>query len=301
MTTHPSPSQHMEKQHTKRTIVVGVDTRGRSASALVWATGEAERDQAALILVTARRDGTTADEPGEHDLGALAHRLTSSAVELQDVEGEPVEALLRAATDADLLAVGCRSMRATQRMVVGSTSRAVAWMQPSMTTSPVVAGVRPDKDTDDPGDALDSEVLDFAFARAAALAVPLVVVCAWEIPAGLAWSPDDIQEERSRRDNDLERRLRPWKDSYPQVEVVSRNVAENPDQALLDASHVAQLVVVGRHHSAALSGLLGSTARHVLHHSTRPVVVDPSGTREQLVHELDVRRTVADMPWGPTY
>ena len=314
MSTHASPSRHIEQQHAKRRIVVGVDTRGRSVSALVWATAEAEREETTLIIVTAGRDTATSDSTGDHDLGALASRLTSGEVERQEVEGEAVEALLRAASEADLLVVGCRALRPTQRMVVGSTSRAVAcwspvpvvvvpeqWMQPTMASAPVVAGVRPDPDTDRPSDDLDSEVLDFAFARAAALAVPLVIVCAWEIPSGIAWSPDDIEMVRSRYDDVLDRRLMPWRDRYPQVEIVTRNVAENPDQALLDASHVAQLVVVGRHHSSALSGLLGSTARHVLHHSTRPVVVVPAGSREQLVHDLEVQRTKVDVPWGPTF
>lgn len=314
MTTHASPSQRTDEPHAKRRIVVGVDTRGRSVSALVWAAAEAEREETALVLVTARRDRATTDSPGEHDLGALASRLTSSEVERQETEDEVVEALLRAASDADLLAVGCRSMRPTQRMVVGGTSRAVAcwspvpvvvvpeeWMQPTMASAPVVAGLRPEPEAGRPGDDLDSEVLDFAFARAAALAVPLVVVSAWEIPNLLAWSPDDIKQVRARYDDQLDRRLTPWRDKYPEVEVTARTVAESPDQALLDASHVAQLVVVGRHHSAALSGLLGRTARHVLHHSTRPVVVVPSGSREQLVHDLEVQRALAERPWGPTY
>ena len=314
MTTHASTSQQKDTKHARRRIVVGVDTRGRSASALVWAAGEAEREESALILVNARRGGAPSDPPGEHDLGALARRLTSSEVDLKEVEGAAVDALLRAASEADLLVVGCRTMRPARRMIVGSTSRAVAcwspvpvvvvpeqWMQPSVATAPVVAGVRPATDTSRSDDNLDSEVLDFAFARAAALTVPLVVVSAWEIPTGLAWSPEDIDQERSRLDEHLDRRLAPWKDTYPQVEVVTRNVAENPEQALLDASHVAQLVVVGRHHSAALSGLLGSTARHVLHNSTRPVVVVPAGSREELVHELDIHRAMADVPWGPTY
>jgi nucleotide-binding universal stress UspA family protein len=312
VSTHASPSQQMDKQHAKRRIVVGVDHRGRSASALVWAVAEAEREEAALILVTARPEATS-EAAGDHDLGALARRLTSSEVTMQEVEGDAVEALLRAASEADLLAVGCRSMRPTQRMVVGSTSRAVAcwspvpvvvvpeaWMQPTMATSPVVAGVRPVPNGNRATVEVDTEVLDFAFDRASALAVPLVIVSAWEIPNMLAWSPEDIEQERSRYDDALNRRVTPWREKYPHVEVVARNVAENPAQALLEASHVAQLVVVGRHHSTALSGLLGHTARHVLRNCTRPVAVIPAGSREQLVHDLDVRRQ-ADVAWGPTF
>lgn len=70
--------------------------------------------------------------------------------------GEPVEALIEAAAEADLIAVGCRMMWASKWMLMGSTSQVVArwspvpvvvvpeaWMQPHLATSPVVAGVRP--------------------------------------------------------------------------------------------------------------------------------------------------------------
>src|SRR6187431_524669 len=56
VSTHASPSRHIEQQHAKRRIVVGVDTRGRSVSALVWATAEAEREDTTLIIVTAARE-----------------------------------------------------------------------------------------------------------------------------------------------------------------------------------------------------------------------------------------------------
>ncbi|MDX6301674.1 MAG: hypothetical protein QOF53_2888 [Nocardioidaceae bacterium] len=312
MTTHASSSVQAPPQATARSILVGVDTRGRSVSALVWAVEEAERNGAALTLITARSAPSREDDPvGEHDLGALARRLTLAEIETREVVGQPVEELLRAAADVDLLALGCRSMRPTQRMVVGSTSHAVArwspvpvvvvpesWTQPSMATDPILVGVRPpqiEPEADEP----DRHVLSFAFARAAALKVPLIVVSAWEIPNGLAWSAEDIDRIRSEHTAAQQDRLAPWRSSYPEVEVVSRSVAETPQQALIDASGAAQLVVVGRHHAATLSGLLGSTARGVLRRSTRPVAVIPAGTREALTR--DVHRVLAEQPWAPLY
>jgi nucleotide-binding universal stress UspA family protein len=313
VTTDASSSAQTTTRDTARSILVGVDTRGRSVSALVWAVEEAERDGAVLTLMTARSAPSRDDDPvGEHDLGALARRLTLAQVETREVVGQPVEELLRAAAGVDLLALGCRSMRTPQRMMVGSTSHAVArwspvpvvvvpetWTQPSLAADPIVVGVHAwhkDEATDeDP----DLHVLDFAFTRAAALKVPLVVVGAWEIPSGLAWSAEDIDRVRSEYDETQQDRLAPWRSSHPEVEVVSRSVAETPQQALLDASGLAQLVVVGRHRSAALSGLLGSTARGVLRRSTRPVAVIPAGTREAL--SRDVHRVLAEQPWAPMF
>jgi len=306
-------SVQVPRQDIVRSILVGVDTRGRSASALVWAVEEAERNGSALTLITARpTPGGDHDPMGQHDLAALARRLTLADIRTREVVGQPVEELLRAALDVDLLALGCRSMRPAQRMVVGSTSHAVArwspvpvvvvpetWTQPSMAADPILVGLRPSpRDTavtDDP----DREVLDFAFARAAALQVPLVAVSAWEVPTGLAWCADEIDRVRSGYHDALQERLRPWRTSHPEVEVVSRSVAEEPHQALLDGSRVAQLVVVGRHHTRALSGQLGSTARGVLRRSTRPVAVVPAGPRAAL--RRDVHRVLAEQPWAPMY
>jgi nucleotide-binding universal stress UspA family protein len=167
-----------------------------------------------------------------------------------------------------------------------------------MAADPILVGVRPPQ-MEAPADEPDQEVLNFAFSRAAALKVPLIVVSAWDIPSGLAWSAEDIDRIRSEYTAAQQDRLAPWRSSYPEVEVITRSVAETSQQALIDASGVAQLIVVGRHRSAALSGLLGSTARGVLRRSTRPVAVVPAGTREAL--SRDVHRVLAEQPWAPMY
>lgn len=289
MVTHAEPPSRTPEQRTSHSIVVGVDSRGRSVSALVWAVDEAERTHRTLTLVSARSAGdTTAEVAGEHDLGALSRRLTLTHVRHQEVVAEPVDALLQAARDTDLLVVSCRATRPAQRLLLGSTSQTLAcwspvplvvvpeaWMQPSLASAPLVVGIRPSGD--------DREVLDFAFARAAVLRVPLVVVCSGD-------EPEDA----------LHRRLEPWRAAHPEVEVVARSVADRPDRALVETSRFAQMVVVGRHHSTSLGGVLGSTARRVLNGANRPVAVVPAGTREALVRDLDLRAASAGLPWAPT-
>ena len=147
----------------------------------------------------------------------------------------------------------------------------------------------------------DHEVLDFAFARADALRVPLAVVSAWEIPTLSAWSPEDVKHYRAEHHSALEKHLVPWRNAYPNVDVSVHSVAENPDQALLEASRVAQMIVMGRHHAPALSGLLGSTARSILSHASRPVAVIPAGTRDELVRDHAVHRSLGERPWGPIF
>lgn len=319
--------QTRPQEDTRRSIVVGVDPHGRSTSAVVWAAEEAERDATALTLLCATRPGTDDAPTGEHDLAALARRLTLHPLHQRTLHGNPVDALLGATDDADLLVLGARTMRPGQRMLLGSTSRAVAawspipvvvvpepWMQPSMATSPVVAGIRPPHDTphkplDEPPDEpldepleepLDEEVLAFAFARAAALHVPLIVLSAFDPDTLTAWSPTDLHAHRTRHHTDLVTRLAPWRDQHPDLEVIAHAVTEPAHIALRDAENAAQLTVIGRHHSHTLSGVLGTTARRILTHATRPVAVIPSGDRDTLTTQVRMRHG-EDIFWAPTF
>lgn len=316
MTTRVHPTSHNRQDAAGRPIVVGVDKRGRSASALVWAVDAAERDGSRLQLVTATHDGQDADSPpAQHDLGTLARRLSMLDLDERRVTGSSVDVLLDAAADARELVVGCRSMRTAQRILMGGTSREVAtwspvpvvvvpeaWMQPSMSSAPIVVGVRPDESAvageDGP---LDAEILDFAFARADKLRVPLVVVSAYE-PAWLqAWAPDDLAQARAAHDKALAHHLEHWKSAYPDVEVTTYNVAEPADKTIVEASRDAQLAVIGRHHSRSLSGLLGSTARGVLRDVACPVAVVPSGNQQELARALAEKRALEGRSWGPMF
>jgi nucleotide-binding universal stress UspA family protein len=315
VTIHVSPDIQPHRNDTQRSIVVGVDPSGRSASAVVWAVDEAERRAAGLTLLSAIRGEQPSDaSSGEHDLASLARRLTMSSLRQRAVDGDPVDALLDAAVDADLLVVGARTLRPTQRMILGSTSRAVAawspvpmvvvpepWMQPSMASAPIVAGVRPAESAPRGSSGpLDAEVLTFSFARAAALRVPLHIVSAFEPPYLTAWSPSDLLAARTSHDAELDERLAPWREDHPEVEVITSSVAEPADHAVLEAARTAQLAVVGRHHSTALSGVLGATARGVLAHASRPVAVVPSGDRDVLTREVR-RRHGSEAFWAPTF
>jgi nucleotide-binding universal stress UspA family protein len=294
-------------------IVVGVDPQGRSAGAVVWAVDHAQRSSAEVRLVSATAGRPDTDPTGGHDLGTLAHRLGMGNVTQRAQAGPPVDVLLDSLDGAGLLVVGCRSMPHTQRLLVGSTSRGVAawcpvpvvivpeaWIQPALASAPVVVGLKPaGHPAAGHAGAPDRQVLDFAFATAAQARVPLIVVSAFE-PAWLqAWSPGHMDGARAEAKSALERQLERWQRSYPDVEVVANSVAEPAGKAITEASRIAQLTVVGRHASPALTGTLGSTARAVLHHVTRPVALVPHGRREHLQRELARARTLGERPWGP--
>ena len=283
-------------RRSETTIIVGVDPGGRSTSAVLWAAEEADRTGQPLLLVSAYP--AEAAEAGDRaelrsDLAGVARRLTLSDLEYDARFGAAVSVLLVAATEGGLLVVGRRGYGGVERRLLGSTSMAVAgrspvpvviapeqWLQPSMSSAPLLVGVDERHVRTDIGGSRgrdpDRSALDFAFDRADQMRVPLIVVHAFDLPVLSGWSSRDVEACRGKYQEMLEARLQPWRDRYPDVEVVPRCVAETPRQALLDSARVAQLTVLGRHSGGRLRGtLLGSTARGFLHHAEHPVAVIP--------------------------
>lgn len=262
-------------------VVVGVAPDGTGTSAVVWAVEEAEHDGDPLRMVTAHARSRTDGPPGRHDLLTLARRLTLRPLEHREVEAPAADALLQAARDASLLVIGRRELSGLHRRLVGGTSLSVSartpipvvvvpepWIQPEMSAAPIVLGLEPRghrrgtsaEQTGDPARA----AIDFAFARAARMRVPLHVVAA----------------VRARSDamdrGQLEHRLQTWISAYPTVEVRLRTVAAGPTSALHTAAQDAQLVVVGRHcGDRPPGGGLGATTRALLRDLRRPIAVIP--------------------------
>lgn len=98
----------------------------------------------------------------------------------------------------------------------------------------------------------------------------------------------------------MDRRLAPWREEFPDLEIVTAAPAERPVDALTDAGQVAQLVVVGRHTRGAghLGPRLGSTARGALHHALVPVAVVPVPSSDDVPRQ---RTHVSSDVWAPMY
>ncbi|MFF8600962.1 universal stress protein [Streptomyces sp. NPDC015232] len=70
--------------------------------------------------------------------------------------------------------------------------------------------------------------------------------------------------------------LRPWRSTYPEVEVEEGCVVGRPADHLVEASENASLLVVGRRmRRAAIGAHIGPVAHAVPHHATVPVAVVP--------------------------
>lgn len=295
-----------------RTITVGLDGSPESRAAAQWAAREATLRGLPVKLVHVWEpipehlaDAThRGAETLQHSSGRIPRqtaeglRLRHPGVEVttEQLTGLPAKALVRAAHDAELLVLGSRGLGKIGGFLVGSvglavlarTERPVVQVRageqaadehemdaagiPSAATAfrPVVLGL----DAGRPDEAL----LVFAFEAAARRNVPLRVVHAFNPPPyyayGMALEPA-IEREIAKGDAAvLSEVLRPWRQKYPDVEVVEQSDYDSPSLLLIDASHEACLVVVGRRiRSCAMGAHIGTVTHAVLHHCTAPVAV----------------------------
>ncbi len=139
-------------------IIVGVDGSGHSELALEWALQEAVLRHAPVTVLTVRqavRDnlGLVANYPDDPELTEKARLVAQTetdkvlaalgesrpeSVTVKAVKGFPVEELINAAKDADMIVLGSRGRGGFERLTMGSVSSQVAHHAPG----PVVI-VRP--------------------------------------------------------------------------------------------------------------------------------------------------------------
>ncbi|MFF7648127.1 universal stress protein [Streptomyces canus] len=117
----------------------------------------------------------------------------------------------------------------------------------------------------------------FAFDCALLWGVRLRAVHAWRYPSCAAELPFGIPEEDRGAWEDhevqlLSDALGPWREKYPEVQVLEDVRLLPPADALVGRSADAGLVVVGR----SRGGELGTVARKVLQDNLGPVVVVPA-------------------------
>ncbi|WP_432157394.1 universal stress protein [Streptomyces sp. bgisy153] len=286
-----------------RPITVGVDGTDESRAALAWAAREAVRRDTALRLVHAWRfqpqaAAGTADrdtqagwvrEGVDEAVRAVTERHPGLRVTADLVEGRPAEALVSAAADCELLALGSRGHGAVVGFLLGSVGQQVI----AEAARPVVLVRAGDKPSDEVaghevvvgqhGDPHDSAAaLRFAFETAAARGATVRAVRAWTLPPVFAYSPasmqllDDAGGLEPFEKQALTEALKPWRERFPDVHVVEHVEMGSAGQVLLSVSGRAQLMVVGRRaHRTAVGARIGSVAHGVLHLADCPVAVVP--------------------------
>ena len=127
-------------------IVVGIDGSGHSQRALEWAMREAALRHVPLTVLTVHEAvrgyyGGVANYPDDSQLTEKAREAAQAeadkvlaglgeprpeSVTVKAVHGFPVEELLKAGSDADMLVLGQRGAGGFTRLVMGSVSNQVA-------------------------------------------------------------------------------------------------------------------------------------------------------------------------------
>ncbi|MFD6229434.1 universal stress protein [Streptomyces sp. NPDC060232] len=297
-----------------RTITVGVDGSAESGAAAEWAAREAKLRELPVRLVQV---WVPVPEPMAEAplLGEETHRHWTERIPRESVErlklrhpgvevrteqrtGTAAEVLVDAARDAELLVLGSRSLSGFGGFLVGSVGQAVI----ARTEAPVVlvrAGQEAaDEHVTDPAgvpsaatafrpvvlglDHPDDTVIAFAFEEAQRRKTALHAIRAWDTWPYAVYtvgSGFEHHEEFSRQRADaLAETLRPWRQKYPDVEVVEASRPGSAAALLIDASRDASLVVVGRRvRRNPFGSHIGAVTHAVLHHATAPVAVIAHG------------------------
>ena len=268
-------------------IVVGVDGSAGSAAAVRWAAAEARLRKAELRVLNAYHrklpsrnpmTGERARPEADEDATAVVQAAVTQARSIApDVDvrcvalpGYAVPVLLHAAEEATLLVVGDRGKGRIPGLPFGSVSSQVATHargsvgvvrgRSGEEAGPVVVGV-------DENPAAGT-IIGRAFEEAALHGAPLVAVTAQangRTPAGPA--------AEAVLGTDLDSRLDPWREKYPEVQARREVVAGSPDKVLLQHALRAQLVVVGPRGHGFEGVLLGAVGTRLLQRADCPVLI----------------------------
>lgn len=283
-------------------IVVGTDGSQRANKAIDWAAERAvarklpllvihvipEQSTAALTMIP---DGLNLEreqrDQAKQKVDAVVQRLRASRPELHVtavvVEGNPAFVLSEWSRDAELVVIGARGQSAPMSVrLLGGVSDAAA----AHGHGPIA--VISDDAVDNPGGPVVLGVDDSAEARAAARlafeaaevrGVPVVAVHAYDYgPHDVPWAETPRPEVESQFEDELAAKvaevLAEVSETHPHVPLEIRVVNSRPQEALVEASKQAGLVVVGSRGRGGFAGLLlGSTSKHILREALSPVII----------------------------
>jgi nucleotide-binding universal stress UspA family protein len=283
-----------------KAIVAGVDGSTNNLAATTWAVAEGARSglPVKLLAVVERAESRTpgfAKEPTvfsyvDHAYGVLDHIAAQAGRDYPDVDvttdvniDDPLGGLVGTSSKAAMMVVGKRGIGAIERMTLGSVSIALSgrsavptvvvpdgWEADKHREQSILVGLDLDHDAD--------TLLEFAFARAHELGVPLVVLHVWDTHPAVVPGPEDLKRWGGDARGAVESAIAPWRAKFPDVKALALQVHAPTAEGLLDEAEAAQLLVLGRHSRGHSPGGLGlrSVTRTVMHYAQLPVAVVPT-------------------------
>ncbi|WP_244928650.1 universal stress protein [Nocardioides sp. W7] len=264
-------------------VVVGVG-RGGSPTVVDHAAREALRLDRPLHLVHADGAEATGVPSGAAVLAAAAERARGAVAARVPVtttlsSEPPLVALVSAAAGAALVVVG-RAPRRSHPYLRSVTGGVGAWVPVPVLSVPddsALRGGRPRVVVGFDEGVNCGEALVEAFAVARACGAALTLLATWWHPTGPNRRPltavEDARKPAGIRAG-VDRATTSLRGWYPDVPVEVRVVHAPAGEALIEASHEADLVVLGRHQPLLPTGShLGPVARAVLREASCPVLL----------------------------
>jgi len=268
-----------------RVVAVGVDGTPEAVHAAQWAVEAAQLRHLDVLVVSAYEVSMVSPEFALEAVDAVRHaaeRVVNDAVSQLVVPptmrvdtlvelASPVKLLLRISRNAALIVLGGHHFNMVDRLLTGPVTSAVA----AQADCPVVvvpgAGNSLRQTARSVVVAVDGETaatrtLDFAFAEAELRRCSVVALHAFSVREALS--------DQGRRTN-LAEVLSGHEQSHPDVSVRSLFIPGEPEDAIIDSSLSAALVVVGRPHRRRLGSWSRSVAKSVLDRTHCPLVVVP--------------------------
>ncbi len=293
-------------QPSRRAILVGVDGSAAALRAVRWAARDAALRNVPLTLVHC----VDAPVPGWFQATApagfrqwqedRAREVIVSAINVaEESTGErgrvqidskvfysaTVPTLVDLSKDAEMVVVGYRGHGGTVvRNFLGSVSSGLVYhahcpvavirdvepMGANVAREPVLLGID--------GSPASEAATAIAFEEASRRGVGLIALHAWtdlrvsdfkDVFPKFNWDALLSEEEET-----LAERLAGWKERYPEVGVRRRIEIGEPARWLIEASELAQVIVVGSHGRGGFSSmLLGSVGAAVVNRARIPVIV----------------------------
>ncbi|MFJ7288622.1 universal stress protein [Curtobacterium sp. NPDC098951] len=265
---------------------VAVDDSDAAQAAVEWLAGVVDPGLDVVKAVSVPELVGDLPSRAEHRLlearAVLLHHQPRLRVTTDLVDGGTVRGLLRGGATGDVLVIGGRQRRRLLAAVRGRVAERVV----AEATMPVI--VVPEERVELGGPVVlgvDSRSGAAALAYAGALAArwhrELVLVRAWQSPStttpfGAVYFEGDLSTWERTADLQLEAALHAVDAAHPDVAVLGRPRRGSAGHVLLHESASASLVVVGRRHRSAVTGLLsGSVGERLMHEAHVPVLIVP--------------------------
>lgn len=258
-------------------VVVGIDGSPAAVDAALWAVDRAVDQDLPLRLVYVidtdddavvdRRDQArrlaTAEVALRYALTAVESLERPVKIEMEILQGRPVQTLLEAARSASMLCVGARGLRHSTRGQIGSTAAAVATSAHCPVT--IVRAHRPHHRKDRAvvielaDSASYSVVMQRGLDEARRRSAPVRVLAPARMPVDAAahWA----------------RRLAEWQHSYSDIEITPVSPHGDTLDYLAAYGDVIQLVVTSRSRPGGVSALVGAPGNAALRDTDCSILV----------------------------